>query len=187
MAPPHYAPRAQTDMDGLASTGRTLIGVSTATHAAAAAATAAQTDTLPPGGELYVVGKAVKAVLDLKSVHAPMLNDAFSHLLTLRLIPGIPMALINVAAGLVGVPARTFVLSSFLGMLPASLIFAGLGSSLGEVLAHGGRLTPDVLLQPQIVAPMVGLAVLSLTPHAWRAWTRRRAADRPVAGGPPVQ
>lgn len=122
----------------------------------------------------------------MQRLEALILGDAFSCLLTLRLIPGIPMALINVAAGLVGVPLRTFVLASVLGMLPASLIFAGLGSSLGEVLANGGRLSPDILMQPMIVLPMTGLAILSLTPYAWRLWSRRRAA-RHVAGGPPVQ
>lgn len=119
-------------------------------------------------------------------IEAMLLGDAFSHLLTLRLIPGLPMGLINLAAGLVGVPLRTFVWSSFLGMLPASFIFAGLGSSLAAVLDHGGRLTPDILMQPRIILPMIGLAVLSLAPHAWRVWTRRRQS-RPVAGGPPVQ
>jgi uncharacterized membrane protein YdjX (TVP38/TMEM64 family) len=122
----------------------------------------------------------------IRKVEAMILGDAFSHILTLRLIPGIPMALINVAAGMVGMPLRTFVLASLAGMLPASLIFAGLGSSLGAVLSHGGRLTPDILLQPRIVLPMIGLALLSLTPYAWRVWNRSRSS-RPVAGGPPVQ
>lgn len=122
----------------------------------------------------------------IRRVEAMILGDAFSHILTLRLIPGIPMALINVAAGLVGMPLRTFALASLTGMLPASLIFAGLGSSLGAVLSHGGRLTPDILLQPRIVLPMIGLALLSLTPYVWRAWNRSRSS-RPVAGGPPVQ
>jgi uncharacterized membrane protein YdjX (TVP38/TMEM64 family) len=122
----------------------------------------------------------------LRRIEASILGDAFSHLLTLRLIPGIPMALINIAAGLVGAPLRAFVWSSVLGMLPASLIFAGLGSSLGAVLDHGGRLTPAILTQPRIMLPMIGLAALSFAPHAWRVWTRR-ASRRPVAGGPPVQ
>lgn len=118
-------------------------------------------------------------------LEAMLLGDAFNHILTMRLIPGIPMALINVAAGLVGIPLRTFALASFLGMLPASLIFAGLGSSLGAVLEHGGRLTPDILLQPRIMLPMVGLAALSVTSYAWKAWARR-SLRRPVAGGPPA-
>jgi uncharacterized membrane protein YdjX (TVP38/TMEM64 family) len=127
-----------------------------------------------------------KAGPRMQKLEAGLRGDAFNHILTMRLIPGIPMALINIAAGLVGMPLRTFVWSSFLGMIPASLIFAGLGSSLGAVLDHGGRLTPDILLQPRIVLPMIGLAILSLTPYAWRVWTRRRSS-RPVAGGPPVQ
>ena len=122
----------------------------------------------------------------MQKVEAMILGDAFNHILTLRLIPGIPMGLINVAAGMVGMPLRTFALASFLGMLPASLIFAGLGSSLGAVIAQGERLSPDLLLQPRIMAPMIGLAVLSITPYAWKAWTRRRAARR-IAGGPSVQ
>lgn len=127
-----------------------------------------------------------KAGPRMQKLEASLRGDAFNHILTMRLIPGIPMALINIAAGLVGMPLRTFVWASFLGMIPASLIFAGLGSSLGAVLDHGGRLTPDLLLQPRIVLPMIGLAILSLTPYAWRVWTRRRQS-RPVAGGPPVQ
>lgn len=122
----------------------------------------------------------------MQRIEDMILGDAFSHLLTLRLIPGLPMGLITIAAGLVGVPLRTFVWSSFLGMLPASFIFAGLGSSVGAILDHGGRLTPDILLQPRIILPMIGLAILSLTPYAWRVWNRRRPS-RPVAGGPPVQ
>lgn len=122
----------------------------------------------------------------LQRVEAGLLNNAFSHLLTLRLIPGLPMGMINVAAGVVGVPLRTFVWTALLGMTPASLIFAGLGSSLGAVLDHGGRLTPDILLQPRIILPLSGLAILSLAPYGWRVWTRRRQS-RPVAGGPPVQ
>jgi uncharacterized membrane protein YdjX (TVP38/TMEM64 family) len=127
-----------------------------------------------------------KAGPRMQKLEAGLRGDAFNHILTMRLIPGIPMALINIAAGLVGMPLRTFVWSSFLGMVPASLIFAGLGSSLGAILDRGGRLSPDLLLQPRIVLPMIGLAILSLTPYAWRVWSRRRQS-RPVAGGPPVQ
>ena len=122
----------------------------------------------------------------MRQVEAMILGDAFSHILTLRLIPGIPMALINIAAGLVGMPLRTFAAASFLGMLPASLIFAGLGASIGAVLAQGEHLSPDLLLQPRIVLPMAGLAVLSTAPYGWKVWTRRRAARR-IASGPPVQ
>lgn len=122
----------------------------------------------------------------MQRVEAMILGDAFNHILTLRLIPGVPMALINVAAGLVGMPLRTFAAASFLGMLPASLIFAGLGSSLGAVLANGQHLSPDLLLRPRILLPMIGLALLSATPYGWKAWSRRRVARR-IAGGPPVQ
>lgn len=56
----------------------------------------------------------------------------------LRLSPVFPFVLLNYALGLTRVRTPTYVLASFLGMLPGTLLFTYLGSTLGslaEVLA----------------------------------------------------
>ena len=95
-------------------------------------------------------------------------RDAFSYIVFLRLLPIAPFWLINLALGLIDIPIVTFVVASFLGILPVSLIFASLGSGLNTVFHRGGRVDPHIILQPRFILPLVGLAVLSLGPILYR-------------------
>jgi uncharacterized membrane protein YdjX (TVP38/TMEM64 family) len=61
--------------------------------------------------------------------------NAFSYLLFLRLVPAFPFFLVNLAAALVGVKVRTFVLATAIGIVPATFAFAFLGDGLDSVLA----------------------------------------------------
>ena len=108
-------------------------------------------------------------------------QDAFLYLLTLRLIPVMPFWLINLAAGLIGAPARAFIVATVLGILPAALIYAGLGSGLDGMFDRGEPLGPQLFLTPRIALPMIGLALLSTLPIAHHWWRARRnsAASAP--------
>lgn len=103
-------------------------------------------------------------------------RNAFSYLLTLRLIPMMPFFATNVAAGLARVRLRDLMAATLLGTSPLCFVFAGLGSGLGAVFDRGGRIDASLFEEPRIVLPLVGLAVLSALPIAWRLWMRRRAA-----------
>lgn len=108
----------------------------------------------------------------IKAFEAGFRKDAFAYLLTLRLIPVTPFWLVNLAAGLLGAPARAFVVATVIGILPASMIYAGLGAGLDGMFDRGEHLGPELLLAPRIVLPLVGLALLSILPiahHWWRA------------------
>ncbi|HEY0051810.1 MAG TPA: TVP38/TMEM64 family protein [Caulobacteraceae bacterium] len=89
-------------------------------------------------------------------------RNAFSYLLTLRLIPVVPYVLINVVSGIAAVPMRAYVLATFLGILPATFIYSAIGAGLGEVLARGETPNLSVLTEPHILLPLLGLAFLSL-------------------------
>ena len=115
----------------------------------------------------------------LLAIEAGFRKDAFSYLLTLRLIPAFPLLLVNVGAGLVGVPVRTFLLASFLGMLPSSFVYAGIGAGLGHVFAQGGAVSLATLLTPRIYLPIIGMGVLAFLPPLWRHWRRGRVAPTP--------
>lgn len=102
--------------------------------------------------------------------------DAFSYLLTLRLIPAFPLLLVNVASGLMKIPLRTYLLASVLGMAPSSFVYAGIGSGLGHLFAEGDPVTLATLASPRIYMPIIGLGVLALLPPLWKAARRRRVA-----------
>lgn len=106
-------------------------------------------------------------------------DNAFSYLLTLRLIPAFPLLLVNVASGLMGVPLRTFLIASFLGMIPSSFVYAGIGAGLGHVFALGGPVSLHTLLSPRIYLPIIGMGVLAFLPPLWRHWRRGRVAPAP--------
>jgi uncharacterized membrane protein YdjX (TVP38/TMEM64 family) len=102
--------------------------------------------------------------------------SAFSYLLTLRLIPAFPLLLVNVASGLMAIPVRTFLGASFLGMIPSSFVYAGIGAGLGHVFAQGGPVSVETLLSPRIYVPIIGMGVLAFLPPLWRHWRRGRVA-----------
>lgn len=106
-------------------------------------------------------------------------GDAFSYLLTLRLIPAFPLLVVNVAAGLMNIRARTFVLASVVGMIPSSFVYAGIGAGLGHIFARGGPVTLETLLSPRVYLPIIGMGVLAFLPPLWRHWRKGRGAAPP--------
>jgi uncharacterized membrane protein YdjX (TVP38/TMEM64 family) len=93
-------------------------------------------------------------------------RNAFSYVLSLRLIPIFPFWLVSVAAGVASPPIWTFFLGTMLGIIPACFIYAGLGSGLSKAFASGKPVSLELIFQPHIIWPLIGLAVLSLAPAA---------------------
>jgi uncharacterized membrane protein YdjX (TVP38/TMEM64 family) len=101
-------------------------------------------------------------------------RDAFSYLFTLRILPIAPLLLINIAAGLAEVPVATFMTASFIGMAPGSFVYAFLGAGLGEVFERGDEPNLSIVMEPQILLPLLGLAALALAPAIVRLVRRSR-------------
>jgi uncharacterized membrane protein YdjX (TVP38/TMEM64 family) len=99
--------------------------------------------------------------------------DAFNYLLVLRLVPIFPFWLVNLVPALVGVKLPTYVLATFLGIIPATFIYASLGNGLGSVVDE-----PDlgIVLHPSVLVPIIGLALLALIPVGYRRWRGKRTA-----------
>ncbi|CAN5267684.1 TVP38/TMEM64 family protein [soil metagenome] len=100
-------------------------------------------------------------------------RHAFSYVLSLRLIPIFPFWLVSIAAGVASPPMTAYVAGTALGVIPASFIYAGLGSGLGKVFAEGGHADLHVIFAPHIILPLVGLALLSLLPALVARWRAR--------------
>lgn len=113
------------------------------------------------------LGEALRAKAEasgglLKTVIDGVGQGAFGYILTLRLIPLAPFWLVNVAAALAHTPLRAYALATFVGIMPATFIYSGIGAGIGALVARGE--TPDlgVIFEPKVLLPLVALGLLSL-------------------------
>lgn len=60
-------------------------------------------------------------------------ENAFNYLLFLRLVPLFPFWLVNLAPAITTVSMRTYTVTTFIGIIPGSFVFANLGQSLGRI------------------------------------------------------
>jgi uncharacterized membrane protein YdjX (TVP38/TMEM64 family) len=111
----------------------------------------------------------------LKKMEAGFQENAFNYLLVLRLIPLFPFFIVNLVPAFLGVPLRTYVLATFLGIIPGSFVYASVGAGLGSVFDRNESFSLASVLTPQIVIALVGLAVLAIIPVFYRTLKARRA------------
>jgi uncharacterized membrane protein YdjX (TVP38/TMEM64 family) len=104
-------------------------------------------------------------------------KNAFWYLFGLRVVPAVPFILINLLAGAASVPLRPYTLATFLGILPAFILYSAIGSKLGEMFDRGESPNLHSLVQPQFVVLMIGVGFLSLVlPFVLKLFERRKAA-----------
>jgi uncharacterized membrane protein YdjX (TVP38/TMEM64 family) len=99
-------------------------------------------------------------------------RNALSYGFVLNLVPIFPYALIIAVPAACGVPLPTFIAGMFLGLVPGTFLFAGLGDGLDHVLASGVPLRLTSFVTPEIVLSLGGLAALALLPVVWRGIRR---------------
>jgi uncharacterized membrane protein YdjX (TVP38/TMEM64 family) len=99
--------------------------------------------------------------------------NAFNYLLVLRLVFIVPFWLVNLVPALVGVRLSTFVLATFLGIIPGTFVYASFGNGLGDVVGEPGL---GVLLRASVLCPVVGLIILALVPVGYKRWRAKRPA-----------
>lgn len=99
-------------------------------------------------------------------------GNAFQYMLSLRLLPFAPYFAVNLAPAFLGVPLRTFVLATALGMLPGIVLYATIGAGLGTALGAGAGVDLALLARPEIVGAFLALAALVLLPTTWRLLRR---------------
>lgn len=100
-------------------------------------------------------------------------ENAFSYMMVLRLVPAFPFFLVNLAPAFLGVRLRTYVMATFLGIIPGTFVFASVGNGLGALFESGQDPDLGVIFQPEILLPIIGLALLSLLPIAYKRFTRK--------------
>lgn len=102
-------------------------------------------------------------------------ENALSYLLVLRLVPLFPFFVVNLVPAFLGVPVRTFVVGTFFGIIPGAIVYNLVGAGLGSIFDAGGECSLEDLLSPQVVAALIGLAVLALIPVVYKKVKARRS------------
>lgn len=104
-------------------------------------------------------------------------NDAFNYLLVLRLAPVFPFWMVNIAPAFFNVPLRTYVLATFIGILPGTFAYAYLGHGLDSVLtaavAARRQISLGDLVTPQLTIAFLALAAVAAIPIAIKLLRRR--------------
>ncbi len=96
-------------------------------------------------------------------------KNAFSYLMTLRLIPLFPFFLVNMVSGLTRVSVGTYVAATALGIIPGSFVFAYAGRQLGTINSLKEIASPNVLLAFTL------LGLLALVPVLYKKYSGKTA------------
>jgi uncharacterized membrane protein YdjX (TVP38/TMEM64 family) len=110
----------------------------------------------------------------LKRLSSGFQENAFSYLLFLRLAPAFPFFVVNLVPAFLGASLRTFIVATFIGIIPGTLVYASVGAGLKSLLFSDQPFSLGHVLTPQILTALIGLALLSLLPVAYKAWRKRR-------------
>lgn len=136
---------------------------------------------------------AAKAGPSLAQFREGLAENALSYLLFLRLVPVFPFVLVNIAPALLGVPFRTYVIGTFIGIMPGTAAFSFAGAGLGSVVEAQNKIyqtclaakpdNPDVacpytidtsvLITKELLAAFALLGVVSLIPIAMKYFRGR--------------
>jgi uncharacterized membrane protein YdjX (TVP38/TMEM64 family) len=96
-------------------------------------------------------------------------KNAFSYLVTLRLVPLFPFFLVNLVSGLTRVRLGTYVLATALGIIPGSFVYAYAGRQLGTINSLKEIASPHVILAFTL------LGLLALVPILYRRFAGKPA------------
>jgi uncharacterized membrane protein YdjX (TVP38/TMEM64 family) len=91
-------------------------------------------------------------------------ENQWSMLFLIRLVPAVPFFLANLIPSFLGVPLHRFVVSTFFGIIPGTVVYTSVGAGLGEVFARGETPNLGIIFEPQILFPIIGLCVLAALP-----------------------
>lgn len=111
----------------------------------------------------------------MQKMEAGFQENALSYLLVLRLIPLFPFFLVNIVPAFLGVNLRTYVIGTFIGIIPGSFVYATVGAGLGSIFEQNAEFSLKGVLTPEITAALVGLAVLALLPVAYKKFTASKS------------
>lgn len=109
-----------------------------------------------------------KAGLLYNRIEKDMNENAASYLLFLRLVPLFPFFLVNIVPALFNIKTRTYILTTFFGILPGTAVYVNVGRSLGKID------NPTDLISKDTVIAIALLGFFALAPVIYQKIKRKK-------------
>ncbi|OQW36048.1 MAG: dihydrolipoamide dehydrogenase [Nitrospira sp. SG-bin2] len=103
----------------------------------------------------------------IEPVQQGFAKNAFSYLLTLRLIPLFPFFVVNLVSGLTRVNVGTYVAATAIGIIPGSFVYAYAGRQLGTISSL------KEIASPNVIGAFVLLGLLALAPIVYKKFLEK--------------
>ena len=100
----------------------------------------------------------------MAKLEAGFQKNAFSYLLALRLIPAAPFWVVNIVPALLGMRLNHYMLATFIGITPGTLIYVWVARSFDILLSRGQSPDLSVLSEPAIIVPLFALGPALFNP-----------------------
>lgn len=101
-------------------------------------------------------------------------QNAWSYMFILRLLPIFPFPVINIVPGLLKISTCVFMISTFFGIIPGTLVYISLGSGLSQIFENNQQPNLGMIFEPHIILPLIGLALLALLPMIYQHFKGRK-------------
>ncbi|PHR60697.1 MAG: hypothetical protein COA43_06030 [Robiginitomaculum sp.] len=154
--------------------GGFLFGLATGTIAVVIGATIGATLLFLAARYVFGQSLAAKAGPFMKKFEKGLKENEISYLFILRLVPLFPFFIVNIVPALFSVKIRNYILTTFFGIIPGSLVYVSVGNGIGAALNAGQEIPLSGLMtRPAVIGPIVGLILLSLIPIAYKKITAK--------------
>lgn len=113
-------------------------------------------------------------------------ENSFEYLLTIRLTPLFPFWVMNIVPAILNMRLIPYVVATFLGIIPGTLAYSYIGSSLDSVIEAQEKASPgcgaagtceielSALITTDLIIAMLGLAFISILPLGIKKWKARK-------------
>jgi uncharacterized membrane protein YdjX (TVP38/TMEM64 family) len=92
----------------------------------------------------------------------------------MRLVPIVPFFVANLAPAFLGARTFTYAWTTFVGIIPGTVVYISVGAGLGKQISRGEAPDLGVIFEWHIIGPLLGLAALASLPLFLKG---RAAAD----------
>lgn len=102
------------------------------------------------------------------------LKSTAINLIGLRFIPVIPFWLLNILAAILNIPCKMFAITTFIGIIPTSVIYVLIGHGVRDQLSLNKPLTMSVISNPRLWVPLIFLGLIIVIPNIIRNIRKRK-------------
>lgn len=102
------------------------------------------------------------------------IKTAAYNLIALRFIPVIPFWILNILAAVLGIPLSVFALTTFIGIIPSSLIWVLIGGGVRSHMVEHQVLTMAIFADPKFWVPLLVLTLMVLIPNLIKMYRNKK-------------